>query len=574
MKKNLLWMAAAIMTCGLAFTSCAEKDLPAGPAPVDPEANWNKETSVIDFEDGNAVFTATSRMSVEVQDNEEKESKVLALINAKNTQNGYGFAYYNFADKVNNPTNITIKFDYFNTSGGRGQITIGDAEVRGNNGVGAGFGKNSYGAKGAIFRVGSDKNNFFVNDQVLGGLADWCSKWLTVEVTVYTIDRQVEWKITDLAGEEILAQSGTTEGEGEEAVFTPGKIDYWKADADQCNQIDVFGFINNNVSYIDNLSITNAQDPEIKYADDVKIMFVDHEGNELKESKVVSARVGTFIKLSDPDMAPFYNADKSKKYIFAFDNAQNNPVVEKGTVVKAVFREAEKFSVAINSFVTGTTTRITDIVREEDVLFEGETYTLYVKTGYKYDGKYYFTDLAEYNNARVVINSSDEYRDVQGKKYIFGTKYYSAVDSVAYFSEVEDMELTGEVATWVGWTNMDAATPDVNTNLFNRFSQGKGPRLTEGSYFASKEALAAGTYKITIYGRSSGSEAQAPALYIINAAGELVKLDVEVPTLGAAVTGAIIVENVVIPEGAKIVLKNDGLASTLDLDTISMTKTN
>ena len=68
--------------------------------------------------------------------------------------------------------------------------------------------------------------------------------------------------------------------------------------------------------------------------------------------------------------------------------------------------------------------------------------------------------------------------------------------------------------------------------------------------------------------------AAAPALYIINAAGELVKLDVEVPTLGAAVTGAIIVENVVIPEGAKIVLKNDGLASTLDLDTISMTKTN
>lgn len=570
MKKNLLWMAAAIMTCGLAFTSCAENDLPVGPAPIDPEANWNKETTVSDFEDGNAVFTATSRMSVEIQDNAEKESKVLALKNANNTQNGYGFAYYNFADKVNNPTNITIKFDYFNTNGGRGQITIGDAEVRGKDGAGAGFGKNSYGPKGAIFRVGSDKNNFFVNDQILGGIANWCSKWLTVEVTVYTLDRQVEWKITDFGGEEILAQSGTTEGEGEEAVFTPGKVDYWQADADQCTQIDVFGYINNSVSYIDNLSITNAQDPEVKYTDDVKIMFVDYEGNELKEAKVTSARVGTIVKLSDPDKAPFYNADKSKKYIFAYDNAQYNPVAEKGTVIKAVFREAEKFSVAINSFITGTTTRIADIVREEDVLFEGETYTLYVKTGYKYDGKYYFTDLAEFNNARVVINSSDEYRETQGKKYIFGTKYYSAVDSVAYFSEVEDMELTGEVATWIGWTELMYGPG----NLFNRFSQGKGPRLTEGSYFASKEALAAGTYKITIYGRPGGSEAQAPALYIINADGELVKLDVEVPTLGAAVTGAIIVENVVIPEGARIVLKNDGLASTLDLDTISMTKTN
>lgn len=28
MKKNLLWMAGAILTCGLAFTACAEKDLP------------------------------------------------------------------------------------------------------------------------------------------------------------------------------------------------------------------------------------------------------------------------------------------------------------------------------------------------------------------------------------------------------------------------------------------------------------------------------------------------------------------------------------------------------------------
>ena len=114
MKKNLLWMAGAILTCGLAFTACAEKDLPAGPAPVVPEDNWTKETSVIDFEDCTAVFNATSRMTAAVEDNADKDSKVLAFKNAKNTQNGYGFAYYNFADKAKNPTNITIKFDYFN----------------------------------------------------------------------------------------------------------------------------------------------------------------------------------------------------------------------------------------------------------------------------------------------------------------------------------------------------------------------------------------------------------------------------------------------------------------------------
>ena len=92
MKKNLLWMAAAILTSGLAFTACSEDD-----APVfhDPEDYFNKTSSVFDFEDGeNTVFTATSRMSVEIQDNAAKGSKVLALKNASNCQNGYGFTYY------------------------------------------------------------------------------------------------------------------------------------------------------------------------------------------------------------------------------------------------------------------------------------------------------------------------------------------------------------------------------------------------------------------------------------------------------------------------------------------------
>ena len=77
-------------------------------------------------------------MSAVVEDNAAKESKVLAFKNASNCQNGYGFAYYNFADKAKNPTNITIKFDYFNGNG-RGCMTIGDGTVRGTDGKGAGM---------------------------------------------------------------------------------------------------------------------------------------------------------------------------------------------------------------------------------------------------------------------------------------------------------------------------------------------------------------------------------------------------------------------------------------------------
>lgn len=46
MKKNLLWMAAAILTCGLAFTACSTDDMPAGGSDV-PEQNPNEWT--IDF---------------------------------------------------------------------------------------------------------------------------------------------------------------------------------------------------------------------------------------------------------------------------------------------------------------------------------------------------------------------------------------------------------------------------------------------------------------------------------------------------------------------------------------------
>ena len=239
MKKNLIWMAAAILTFGLSFSSCAVEDLPVA---HDAEYYWEKTSSVYDFEDGeNTVFTATSRMSVEIQDNADKGSKVLALKNAGNTQNGYGFTYYNFADKVQKSTMVNISFDYFN-GGGRGCMTIGDGLVRGTDGKGAGMDRINrapfYGQKGAILRIGhsSDGKSYVVNDRVLGETADWCNKWLTIEAKIFTIDREVQWVIKD--GEEIVAESGTFEGEGEDAVFTPGKIGYWKEDADECTQID------------------------------------------------------------------------------------------------------------------------------------------------------------------------------------------------------------------------------------------------------------------------------------------------------------------------------------------------
>jgi hypothetical protein len=573
MKKNLLWMAAAIMTCGLAFTACSQNDLPVGPDPVGPDDNWSKTTNVLDFEDGKPVFQATSRMSVAVEDNAEKGSKVLVLKNAGNTQNGYGFSYYNFADQVVNPTNIIIKFDYFNGAG-RGCMTIGDGVVRGTNGANAGFARYTYGAKGAIFAVGatSDGKNYFVNDEILGTAADWCNKWLTVEVTVYTVSRQVAWKIYD--GEEVVAQSGTTEGEGEEAVFTPGTVDYWQADADECTQIDCFGYVNNNISYIDNLSITNAQDPDDKYAEDVKIMFVDHEGNELKAAKVVSARVGSIVKLAGADKASFFNEDNTKKYIFAFDDTQYNPVAEKGTVIKAVFREAETCYAVLNCVIDGTTTTLYRFYDTEKYKFlEGDNLTIHPSRCYGKDGAYYVTKATTWNGTQFTFPGSIAPTVSSGKTVYIGTLNYELDESIVYFANFEDLalptqdagygtglgQLEGTVTNWWNWTNA----------YWERFDGGRSINLGDDSYVWTEPIAVGGTYNIVIYGRNNiyyggeGYEIANPyKLGLRDAAGNITYLDVEIPAWGGSATGENVVEGVEIPAGSSIVIYNDGAKIT------------
>jgi hypothetical protein len=585
MKKNFLWTMAAFFVSGLAFTACQVEDNP-NPNPVagDVEDLWNKTTTTYDFEDGeNTVFTATSRMSVEIQDNAEKGSKVLALKNAGNTQNGYGFTYFNIADKVGKSTKITIKFDYFNGAG-RGCITIGDALVRGTDGKGAGMDRINrapfYGSKGAILRVGasSDGKNYVVNDDVLGTADEWCNKWLNVEVGVYTIDRKVEWVIKE--GEDILAQSGTTEGEGEDILFTPGQIDYWQADADDCTQIDVFGFLNNNISYIDNLSITNAQDPTIKYADDVKIMFVDADGNELKEAKTISARVGSIVKLAGTDMASFYNADKTKKYIYASDNTETTPVAESGTVIKVVFRDAEIYYAVLNCNDENGNL----LERFNDVnkywFFEGDNLEIYPPRGYTKDGSVFFADATlNYNAVKVSFPGEISPTTAGGKTYYIGTLTYKKDANAVYYSDIERLALPKEDAgNGVGLGQLFGTVNSwysFSGSPFDRFSCYRGIRLDVDSYVWTEPIAEAGTYTVTIYGRNDSNDAAEPpyVLGLRDAEGNVTWIEgLTYTSWGGAVTGSNTVENVTIPAGSSLVIKNDDAAKLVSLDDITISK--
>ena len=576
MKKNLMWMAAAILTSGLAFTACSTNDLPVEPLPVGPEDNWNKETTVFDFEDGNAVFTEGKRLAPSVQDNADKESKVLQLKNAGNASNQWGFAYYNFADKVQDPTKVVIKFDYLNGNG-RGVMTIGDGEVRGTLGEGAGCARYTYGRKGAIFAIGQIVgSDFYVNDQKLGSADEWCNKWLTVEVNVYAITREIDWKIFD--GEELLAQSGTTEGEDEEAVFTPGRVDYWQDDASSCNQMDFFSYVNNNASFIDNLSIINAQDPGVTYVNDIKVMFVDYNGKELKESKVISGAIGSKVHLAIADKEPFFTED-GVKYLYAYDNTQYNPILPKGTVVKVVFREAQIYYAVLNCMAGSTLLyRFNDA--EKYKFYEGEQLIIYPSLGYGKDGVFYFTEVStcsdnkKYNSAIYKFPGDLTPTVTGGKSYYIGTVNYTVDENVVYFANFEDLaspanegglgQLEGTVNNWMNWTNAP----------WERLDGGRSICLDADSYVWTEPISVAGTYNVTIYGRNDASTCDnAFTLGLRDAEGNVTWFtDLAIPSWDGGITCPQTVEGVTIPAGSSLVIGNDDAAKKISLDDIKISK--
>ena len=584
MKKNFMWTMAALFVGGLALTGCSMEDNP-NPTPIlpeNPEELWDKTSSVFDFEDGNAVFTATSRMSATVEDKDG--SKVLALKNAGNCQNGYGFTYFDMTSLVAQATKVTVKFDYFNGNG-RGCVTIGDALVRGKDGKGAGMDRINrapfYGSKGAIFRVGAntDGRSYVVNDQVLGAPADWCNKWLTIEVAVYNFDRQVEWTIKDENGE-LLAQSGVTEGEGEEAVFTPGKIDFWQADANEATQIDVFGFINNNTSYIDNVSIIAANDPSIKFFD-YKIRYVDAEGNDLKEARVSNGREGTAPVLLAADSASFYlneagelvgsAAAATTKKIYVSNNAADVKIAE-GAEVLLTFRDAE----TMYAVLTCNTESGQLLERFNDVnkyfFFEGDNFVMYPPTGYFKDGKAYFAEKTDYNGVQYTFPGTISPTKAGGKTYYIGTLSYAEDANVVYYANFETLalpkedagegtglgQLEGTVRNWWNWTN----------GYWTRFDGGRGIMLGANSYVWT-EPIAAGTYTVTIYGRNdmyrNAEGIACPNPYYLalrDAAGTITPLEVAIPDWAASATGTSVVEGVTIPEGSSLVIGYDGAMIT------------
>jgi len=538
-----------------------------------------------DFEDGVNPFTDRSRVTGAIEANETLGSNVLGWTCAGNAQNGYCFSDFNFTELLNQPALVKVEFDYYNTKGARSIMTIGDAQVRGTTG---GSGKVTYNSTGAIFYIGSDKNNAFINGvnygqddrentykifneespedsiEVTETIPGLCDKWMHVILIVNNDARTVTWVVNDMEGDNLYY----------------GAEPFFAEDAVSCTQIDMFGYINNShCAMIDNLEITNYKS-NAQFAD-YTIRYVDANGTDIKESRTGNGQVGKFVKLLDSDKAAIVTDDM--KYIYASDDSETVAIAEEGTVITVTFRNAEVYAGVLNCMIdgqSGSAARLNSF--SGFTFFEGDSYYVYPSRGYGKDGVYYFTDATSWNGVTFTFPGSLNGRTINGVYTYIGQLNYAAVDSVAYYSDFERLalpvedegngtglgQLVGTVNNWWSFSN----------GIFDRFSQGRGIRLDAGSYVYTEPIAEDGTYKVTIYGRNdvSATDENPYALGYMLDDDVLMYTELTIPAWGSATTGTSIVEGVAIPAGAKLVVMNTNGAevnSKISLDDISLTKT-
>lgn len=488
-------------------------------------------TTTYDFEDGNAVFTADSRISVAIEDNATLSSKVVGFTCANNAQNGYSFAHYNFSSLVQKASIVTVNFDYYNTDGGRAILSIGDASVRGTTG---GSSKTTYNGSGAIFRLGSDKNNAILNGTTNLAKGTYCDKWINVNVVVDVDNKKVTYTITDKSTSSVIT-SGET-------------IDYYNSDANACSQIDLFGYINNNhCAMIDNLSITSYVDESEKYANyTIKYMYGE---TEIKAERIVeSIKVGNDATITESDKVSIWYNDE--KYIYSSDDAEGKTVAEDGsTVVIVSFRKATVEAYTINLINSANSEILIENAFSGNVI-EGEASTVYYHKAVNVGGVWYVR----------AQNGGEPY---YGISVVAGTNTVSYTENsgVSYFFEVEDLPVV-KGGSYSGWRN---------DGLAGRSSGGQAPRHYAKNY-AYTDVLEGGIYELVMNARNqSGSGAANTILAYMDENDNIVVLDDQFEDWAIATTAEKTV-TVSIPDGARFVLKCDDYNSNLNMDFLMFTR--
>ena len=531
MKKSFIWTLAAALTCSMAFTSCAKQDYPT--PWNDPDSDWDV------YPDWEIDFYAMStkyvdKTGVTISDEVTSGVGTVSVVNGK-LQTPLEDGTETFSEELDSRFALQTGTTWL--------IRPGNF-----NGL--------YQANGGNRKFGVLK----------------CKKDQEIAITVTA-------QPTILSGDATLLDIDN--GVYKYAVNESGDIIFNLARYNTIKKIVVRTFAGANYT----------------------VKYVNENGEKVKEDAVYKGEIGSQIKLTAVDKDPIYlDADgnvvpfgmnyraewAATKLVYDTDDADNKVVTSEGTsVVTVKFKNSETWNYRLNLVdATNTTSRFERI---DGTMYSVDDAFIGYKIAYQKDGKWYITPrVGSYKGRYFTFSEKTAVMLPNGSKRAEQNIEYTLNEDIAFIADFEDKDaltLVGECKTWIGWVDKQFwAWGNYNiANHFDRFSNGKAARLTEGSYFATP-ALAAGTYKMFIYGRNgSDSVVQTVALYVMDANGEMTAVDLSkttieadaegkynMPTIGTAAMALFQIGGIVIPEGGKLVIKNDGQASFLDLDFIAL----
>jgi hypothetical protein len=501
MKKNLLWMAAAILTCGLAFSACSTEDIPSNSNPgevVNPN-EWE-----IDF------FALSQK----------------------------------YADKVG----LTITAAVYDNVG---TTTIANGALKEPAEDGSTTASEELDQR---FALQSGTNWFFYTNKGKTGLYQGNGGGRTFGV----LDAKQDQVITIEVTEQPSVKSGDVE------LFSKSDSSYVYYVNSDCNV--VFNLARYNV-----MSKISVKDfIGVEYT----VRFVDKSGKKLKDDVKHMGEVGKPVNLLPSDIAPI-DTENGRLLFLTASNSESNVVKKDGsTVVTVVFRDAEKYYALLDCKAGSTLlNRYYDI--NKYWFYEGDQLTIYPARGFMKDGAAYFTPATSYNGVAVKFPGTLTPTVSGGKTVYMATLNYELDETVVYYSDVERLamsveegglgQLEGTVNSWYSFSG----------GIFDRFSGGRGIRLDVDSYVWTEPIAEGGTYTVTIYGRNDTNDAAEPpyVLGLRDAEGNVTWFDgLTYSSWGGAVTGANAVENVTIPAGSSLVIKNDDAAKQVSLDDVKISK--
>ena len=345
-------------------------------------------------------------------------------------------------------------------------------------------------------------------------------------------------------------------------------------------------FVNDDCNVVFNLARYNVISKiSVKkfYGAEYTVKFVNEKGEKVKDDVKHMGYINKPVSLTPSDKAHI-DVDGGGRLVFKEANNTEENVVKKdgSTVITVVYREAEKYYAVLQCMAGSTLLeRFNDA--DKYWFYEDDALTIYPPRGYMKDGAAYFTAVnnngGKYNGCEFTFPGTLTPTTSGGKTYYIGTLNYEKDETVVYYSDVERLALPKEDAG--NGTGLGQLVGTVNSwysfsgGIFNRFSGGRGIRLDVDSYVWTEPIAEAGTYKVTIYGRNDTSNAAEPpyVLGLRDGEGNVTWFEgLTYTSWGGGVTGDNSVENVTIPAGSSLVIKNDDAAKQVSLDDIKVVK--